>query len=41
MPSPGYLPNPGIELGFPALQVDSLTAELPEKPNKSLVFSKA
>ena len=30
--SPGYLPDPGIELGFPALQVDSLPAELPGKP---------
>ena len=27
--SPGDLPNPGIELGSPALQVDSLQAELP------------
>ena len=27
---------PGIELGCPALQVDSLSAELPEKPGKSL-----
>ena len=24
IPSPGGLPNPGIELGFPALQADSL-----------------
>ena len=29
-------PNPGIELGCPVLQVDSLTAELPGKPGKSL-----
>ena len=28
MPSPGDLPNPGIELGSPALQADSLPAEL-------------
>ena len=28
IPSPGDLPNPGIELVFPALQVDSLPAEL-------------
>ena len=28
MPSPGDLPNPGIELGSPPLQVDSLPAEL-------------
>ena len=31
-PSSGDLPNPGIELGFPALQADSLPAELPGKP---------
>ena len=24
--------DPGIELGYPALQADSLLAELPEKP---------
>ena len=28
-PSPGDLPNTGIEPGSPALQVDSLPAELP------------
>ena len=28
VPSPGGLPNPGVELGSPALQVDSLPAEL-------------
>ena len=27
-PSPGYLPNPGIEPGSPALQSDSLPTEL-------------
>ena len=31
-PSPGALPNPGIELRSPALQVDSLPAEPPGKP---------
>ena len=31
------LPNPGIELGSPALHVDSLLAELPGKPKLSLV----
>ena len=31
IPSPGDLPDPGIELGSPALQVDSLPAELPGK----------
>ena len=28
----GDLPNPGIELGSPALQAGSIPAELPEKP---------
>ena len=32
---PGDLPNPAIELGPPALQVDSLPAEPPGKPLKS------
>ena len=32
IPSPGDLPDPGIKLGSPALQVDSLPAELPGKP---------
>ena len=31
-PSPGDLPNPGSEPMAPALQMDSLPAELPEKP---------
>ena len=30
-PSPGDLPDPGTELGFSALQVDSLSSELPGK----------
>ena len=30
-PSPGNLPNPGIEPESPALQVDSLPIELPVK----------
>ena len=30
MPSPGDRPYLGIELGSPALQVDSLSVELPE-----------
>ena len=30
-PFPGDLPNPGIKLGFPILQLDSLPAELPGK----------
>ena len=29
-PSPGDLPDPGIEPGSPALQADTLTSELPE-----------
>ena len=29
-PSPGDLPNPGIEPGSPALQADALTTELPQ-----------
>ena len=32
IPSPGNLPNPEIEPGSLALQVDSLPAELPGKP---------
>ena len=31
-PSPGNLPNPGIELRSPTLQADSLQAEPPGKP---------
>ena len=31
-PSPGDLPNPGIEPVPPALQVDSLLSEPPGKP---------
>ena len=31
-PSPGDIPNPGIKLGSPALQVDSLPAEPQGKP---------
>ena len=31
-PSPGDLPNPGIELGSPALQADSLPSEAPGNP---------
>ena len=35
-PSPGDLPNPGIEPRFPALQADCLPAEPPGKPKKRL-----
>ena len=31
-PSPGDLPDPGIEPGFPALEADTLTSEPPGKP---------
>ena len=31
-PSPGDLPNPGVEPGSPALQADSLSSESPGKP---------
>ena len=39
-PSPGDLPNPGIEPGSPALQVDSLPSESPRRPmsNKEAVY---
>ena len=40
-PSLGDLPDPGIELGSPALQTDSLPSELPgNKSSTYLVFSK-
>ena len=32
MPSPGDLPNPGIETSSSALQADSLLTEQPGKP---------
>ena len=31
IPSPGDLPNPGMEPGSPTLQTDSLLSELPGK----------
>ena len=34
-PSPGDLPDPGIELRSPVLQADSLPSEPPGKPNIS------
>ena len=36
-PSPGDLPDPGIEPGSPALQADALLSETPGKPQ--LIFS--
>ena len=38
-PSPGDLPNPGIEPGSLTLQADFLPAELPEKPKNTGVHS--
>ena len=35
---PGDLPNPAIELGPPAFQVDSLPAEPPGKPNSEVLL---
>ena len=34
-PSPGDLPDPGIEPGSPALEADALTSEPPGKPSES------
>ena len=39
-PSPGDLPNPGIELKTPILQADSLPAELPVKVKGSYDYPK-
>ena len=39
-PSPGDLPDPGIELCSPTLQVDTLPSEPPGKPLYSLRYSK-
>ena len=39
MPTPGDLPNPGVEHKSPALQVDSLPSEPPEKPKNTGVGS--
>ena len=38
-PSPGDLPNPGIEPRSPTLQADALTSEPPEKPLMVTVIS--
>ena len=37
-PSPGDLPDPGIEPGSPALKADSFLAEPPRKPKFLLVM---
>ena len=39
LPSLGDLPDPGMEPGFPALQVDSLPAKPPGKPKNTGVGS--
>ena len=39
-PSPGDLPNPGIEPGSPALQADALPSEPPGKPLQVLLQNK-
>ena len=38
-PSPGDLPDPGIEPGSPALQADTLPFEPPGKPIDKMVVS--
>ena len=38
-PSPGHLPNPGIEAGSPALQADALPSEPPGKASNSVTNS--
>ena len=37
-PSPGELPNPGIEPKSPALQADALTSEPPGKKNSKILL---
>ena len=37
IPSPGDVPNPGIEPRSPALQVNSLPSEPPGKPKNTVV----
>ena len=39
-PSPGDLPDPGIETGSPALQADYLPSEPPGKPSNIYVLHK-
>ena len=38
-PSPGDLPNPGIEPGSPALKADALPSEPPGKPQTAIVLN--
>ena len=37
-PSPGDLPNPGIELASPALHIDSLSLSHQESPRRQLLL---
>ena len=39
-PSPGDLPNPGIEAGSPSLQADCLLSEPPGKPHAKISLKK-
>ena len=39
LPSPGDLPDPGIKLGSPALQADSLPTELWGKPTITITIT--
>ena len=38
-PSPGDLPNPGIEPGSPALQAEALQSEPPGNPNNRIYIT--
>ena len=38
-PSPGDLPDPGIESRSPTLQADALTSEPPGKPGKLVIIT--
>ena len=39
-PSPGDIPDPGIEHGSPALQTDSLPCEVPGRPRLAHINSR-
>ena len=39
-PTPGDLPDPGIEPGFPALQMDSLSSSHSGRPSFRITFYK-
>ena len=39
-PTPGDLPNPGMEPGSPALEADALTSEPPGKPKMGVESDK-